>query len=380
MDKIKQSILSEEDLQPNWAGMLRKDAASLEEYKERAAKISEKIQEMEERISKMSETLGVLNFSQSEVKPIVECWQQKKQLYISRLEKAIELMQDYTVQEQAKILTTEKKKVNMTLGSYDADKDKFDVNINDLASTVPFDFSGTIIMPPDQARETNRQTDNFMVSVNYINYPFITGTTKMFPGIKNINVYYKDKELQAKGDFKEIPSINALDGYSQWAVHADSLLTGKLTPRNLDSMYAMNAKNIKMASSTGTSSGNSGSWAKTIRYAMFGLSAMSLVLGVIQDRVVVASNIKKAKEAGEEARYYYDHGMTKECKEISETSYMLYIMCSGNLPEQKETFYKGMRDAYMDSVDDVNASENLRNGLYIGAGVFGAAGIVSFFF
>jgi len=350
-DKIKSTVASKEDLQPDWAGMLRKDAARTEEYKERENKLTEKITEMETRITLVDGLLGRLNFSQSETKTLTEQWQRKKLLYLSRLERARELMQDYVIQEQAKILATEKKKVEMSLGSYNPENEEFEIAMNDSKSqTTPFDFSGNIKISPAQAKETNRQTDYFTASVDYINYPFITSKATFYPGVKKAHVYYKGQELPTTGSFKKVQWLADMPSYTQWELYADSLISGKLVPRNLDSMYAMSAKMPKIASNI-SSDGSSFLTAKnTLRISTFALSAAGIGLGIWQNGNVKTNN-KKMNDKYMDAAFAQDK------------------------PDYKEKY-----SAYQKSIDKVNTSMNLRTGFYIGAGVFGAAGIATIFF
>ena len=352
-DKIKNSIASKEDLQPDWAGMLKKDATNIEEYKERANQLTEKIAKMEVKITLVGDLLGKLNFNQNETKTFSGHWQRKNLLYISRLERARELMQDYVIQEQAKILATEKNKVEMSLGSYNPENEEFEITMNDSKSqTTPFDFSGTIKISPAQAKETNRQTDDFTANVDYINYPFITSKATFYPGVKKARVYYKNQELSTTGSFKSVQGLANMPGYTQWMLYADSLISGKLAPRNLDSMYAMSTKVPKIANNI--SSDGSSFWTakNTICVVTFALSATSLGLGIWQN-ANVDSNGKKMNSRYKEAANAYKQGSSD---------------------------YKKNYSAYQKSIDDVNTSRNLRTGFYIGAGVLGAAGIATIFF
>jgi len=350
-DKIKNTVASKEDLQPDWAGILRKDAASTEEYKERENKLTEKITEMETRIALVDGLLSKLNFSQSETETLNKHWQQKKLLYISRLGRARKLMQDYVIQEQAKILATERSKVEMSLGSYNPENEEFEIAMNDSKSqTTPFDFSGNIKISPAQAKETKRQTDDFTASVDYINYPFITSKATFYPGIKKARVYYKSQELPTTGSFKKVQRLADMPGYMQWELYADSLISGKLAPRNLDSMYAMSAKMPKIASNM--SSDGFLTVKNTLRISAFTLSAASIGLGFWQNDKVNKNGKKMEKKYNEAAEAYkqgaFDYG----------TKY----------------------SDYKKSIDNVNTAKNLRTGFYIGAGVLGAAGIATIFF
>ena len=349
MAKLKAALTSKEDLQPDWAGMLKKDAG-IEEYRERINKLTYKISEMKGRISKINASLNELKFSKSDTEALLKRWQEKNLLYISRLERACELMQDYIIQEQVKVLSTDRKKFETSLGTYNADKEEFELDMNDASSqTVPFDYSGTVKISPQQAKETNRQTDNFTASVDYINYPFMVDGAKLYPGAKKAHIFYKEQELPTNGIFKRVPSLDNLDGYPEWLAYADSLLSGKLSPKNLDSLYAMKAVSIKVASETKQ---GDGFWTgkNIFRVAMFSFCAAGLGLGILQDGDVKSKNDTKNERYLE--AYY-----------------------AQNAPD-----YPEKRDAYDKSRKALDKSVNLRSGFYIGAGVFGLAGAASFFF
>ncbi|MDR1813031.1 MAG: hypothetical protein LBQ87_09425 [Candidatus Fibromonas sp.] len=278
MEKLRAGIAFKEDIQPGWGGTLKKDAG-VEEYRERIDGFTAKISAMKARISRITGLFGKLEFSREDTKALSGHWQQKNILYISRLEKACELMQDYIIQEQVKILSTERSRFPMNLGAYDADKETFEFNMNDVASqTVPFDYSGVIKISPEQARETNRQTDNFAASIDYINYPFVIDDAKLYPGVKKAHVYYRGQELPTRGVFKNVSGLDNLQGYSEWATYASSLLSGKITPRNLDSLYAMTPNICTDCNSDGDSKKTFWSGKNVFRAAMLGLSALSLGL------------------------------------------------------------------------------------------------------
>jgi hypothetical protein len=368
MDKLKQNMTGK-DLQPNWDGILKKDTFG-KGYRERISKLNDKISEMKTKLSQIGILLGKLHFSNpKDAELLRNGWQQKNQLYISRLEKAIEVMQDYIVQEQAKILTTDKKKLDMSLGGYNAETELFEITVKDVASkATPFDFAGTIKMPPEQARETNRKTDNFKANVDYLNYPFTTKNSVMFPGIKKVRVYYKEQELQTNGNFKPIQNLSNMDGYAQWALYADSLLSGKLAPKKLDSTYAMggSVKEISVASSdvgsgsipTGISSSeetSSSSWTgkSILRIAAFGLSAACIGLGIKQNGEI-NDNRNNANAVAEHVRTY---GITQGSPE-----------------------YKGFYEQQKKYSDNVESGKNLQTGFYAGAALLGVAGVATFFF
>ncbi|MCL2259899.1 MAG: hypothetical protein FWC15_00930 [Fibromonadales bacterium] len=349
MDKLKAGITFKDDIQPNWEGMLKKDG-DVEEYKGRINKFSDKISAGTARNDMIVGSFVKLEFGAKEGEDLAKHWFGKKQLYISRLEKARELMRDYIIQEQSKIINTGKQKPEMVLGAYDADKEEFEFSASNAQSqTVPFDFGGIIKMSSLQARETNRQTDNFTVSVDYVNYPLIADNgAKLYPGVKKANVFYKDQEIAFNGKFKVIPGLDKHSGFMEWVIYTDSLLTGKLSSRNLDSLYAMDIKASAAVASATESSGSdfSLSGRTAFRIAMFGLSAASVGLGLWQNGEVDTKG-KNMKKAYENAH-------------------------SNPTPENY--------GAYNKSKDELNTSEKLRTVFYGSAIMFCAAGIVSFYF
>ena len=355
MEKLSAALTSKEDIQPDWAGILKKDAY-VEEYKIRIDRLTGRISEMKGRISQITTLLDKLEFGKRDK----QHWQKKNQLFISRLEKACELMQDYILQEQAKILSTERYKFDMLLGAYNADNEEFEFNMNDSNSqTVPFNFIGTIKISPQQARETNRQTDDFTASVDYVNYPFMVNETKLYPKVKKTHVFYKEQELATKGRLKEISSLSSMIGYAEWSLYADSLLSGKLASKNLDSFYVRGASDIEIASGIDQSKESKGGfWTKKniFRAAVFGLSAATFGLGLQQNSKVDSNNdVIRIKRL--------------EAEEVDPNS--------GSYDEGK---YTDRYNSAQKNYDIANNSASLRNGFYIGAGVFGLVGAVTFFF
>jgi hypothetical protein len=106
--------------------------------------------------------------------------------------------------------------------------------------------------------------------------------------------------------------------------------------------------------STPSSSGSFWTAKNTVRIISFALSAVSLGIGIWQDSEV-GRNDKKAGSLGEDATQALKlHGDGKE--------------------------YESAYSAYESKLNDAKGSEKLRNGFYIGAGVFSVAGVVTFFF
>ena len=238
MEKIKVNISSKDDIQPNFAGILEKNA-DLNGYRERMNNLTKKISDMKSNINQVSELLDNLNFTKNDSKTMIKQWREKNIIYISRLIRAQELMKDYIVQEQAKVLATPRNKFEMSLGTYNADRGEFEFFMNDaISETIPFDYSGIIKIANNQAREMNRRTDDLTASVDYINYPFTaTDGSKLYPGMKKAHVFYKGQEVSTTGSFRIIQNLKDMRGFVEWAMYADSLISGKLSPQYLTPSY-----------------------------------------------------------------------------------------------------------------------------------------------
>jgi len=345
-DKLNKAVHFKLDIQPEWGGILQPDT-DVDGYQARISKLQAKIIFMDTKINNTMETLLNLELlSSSDVKAI----EKKNGIYINRLKRAIELMQDYILQEYAKILSTEKKKVDMVIGEYDAENEQFVVNINDYYSkTVPFKFVGFLNVQPSLAQEIDQKTDGFLTSVSYVNLPFVMGGDKVYPGAVKAAVFYKDMEVTNTGVFQNVPGFESLDGYMEWAVRADSLISGKLEPRKLDSLYAMKSilpKTLK-----------SGTWwsrnKNIVRVTLFVATAVSAGVAIWQNNEAV-KNTERASD--------------------------WYNLTAQTVVSNDKHHYNIYSTGYNDAVNEVRFNENMRNGFYIGAGLFGAASILSLCF
>jgi len=339
--KLDDAVNYSKDIQPEWAGMLKPDTTA-EGYQNRISVLKDKISAMQRRTEQVNETLaGSDLFSKSEL----EDMERKNARYLARLERACELMQDYILQDYAKVLTTDKKNFGMILGDYDPDKEEFTFIMSDANSFVPFDYAGAIKVSPYLAQDIDRKTDDFLASVDYINYPFITTKgEKLYPGAKKAHIFYKESEVPNTGLFKSVAGLDVMEGYGEWAALADSVNSGKLKYRKLDSSYAM--KKV----SAGPPYWNA---TRILRATAFVISAASLGVGLWQDQM--------AKSSAENAN-------------------KLYVGALNAAKVGNASAYSQNSAAYDKKVDSVRNSEYLRNGLYISAGVFGVAGLVTFAF
>jgi len=340
IDKLTSTIRLSQDIQPEWGGLLQENEKDINEYKKRTDVFKGKISDMNVMSARINSLLAKLQIDSSDIETI----EKKNMLYTKRMERAIELMQDYMFKEEAQVLSTERKKFTMTLGEYNEKKGELQVNVKDFSSNVPFDYHGIIRMKQRQAETIDNETDGFTASIDYISYPFIVDGVKVYPGAKKAHIYYEDNELTTIGAFKAIEGLDWREGYSQWATTVDSLITGKLKYRNLDSSYAM--KKVKVGPPFWTAK-------RIFRATAFVLSAASFGIGYWQDRAV------KSK--------------TKTANTLYEETLKAAMM--GNEEEHNRN-----AKAYDDKVNSLQNSQFARNAFYISAGTFGVAGIVSFFF
>ena len=346
LEKLKAAINYKPDIQPEWAGILKPNADP-EDYHQRTVKITDKITFMKTKINNVKEILeGLELLSRGDL----ETLDKKNLIYMARLERAREVMADYILQYYASDSSTGKKKFDMVFGAYDPEKEQFQVNMNDIYSrTEPFSYVGFIKVTPAQAQEIDRKTDNFLANVYYIKYPFILNGQKLYPGANKASIYYKNVEVPNTGVFQNVSGFESLEGYMDWAIYADSLISGKLVPRKLDSLYAMK-KELPKVAPTGTW------WERNkniVRGTLFVLSAASAGVAIWQ-------NIEASDK-------------TKELNK-------LYEKTEQSIRDQNESLYKTNSKKYKDGVDDLRFHENMRNGFYIGAGVFGVAGVLSLWF
>jgi len=345
IEKLVAASAIKEDFQPNWGGLLEKNSDA-DGYKSRIDTLSYKINEMNVKIAQLNREISRLLMKKSDSTKVAKNLRDKNFGYIARLKNAQVLMQDYILQEYAKVKRTDRRKVDMSLGAYDVDKQEFDLNMKDvLSEQYPFDYTGKIKIPTAQAEIIDRKTDDFTVSIDYINFPFMANGVKVFPGAKKAYVFWKDQEFQNDGVFKNVDGFENVAGYLEWALLADSLISGKLQPQDLTPSFAMKKVNYK--EDTGPS------WwtiPRIVRVAAFTLSAGSLITAIVQN-VRASDRQSKAKETFENAETFIKYGDTQN--------------------------YSAAYDLYEKQKKDARNAENGRNGFYISAGVFAIAGAVS---
>jgi len=277
--------------------------------------------------------------------------QNKHKAYKSKLERSIETLEDNIITAESLFVTETALNASITLGSYDVEKEVFDIEVQDTANLKsPFHFVGKVEVPRDTAKAMNRSTEGFLVGVSYLNYPFIYKDSASFNlAMKELALSRKTIPLKVDGAFKPLSGFESMEGYGPWRVHADSLLGGALKAQGLDLNYALKGEKPKVASGeTSTASGDGLGWRGWTRIltftaaAVFGTVAFVKHLDAGNNKDKIKKNDKLDPSSQEYDQWYY------------------------NDREKK--------------VKSLNDNEISRNIFGAGAGIFAVGGIATFFF
>jgi len=132
----------------------------------------------------------------------------------------------------------------MALGAYNADKEFFEVEVFDtLDNKSPFYFVGKVGIPLDTAKIMNRSLDGFLVSIGYLNYPFVFEDSSFYLAMKELILSRHEVPLKVDGVFKPISRFETKKGYGAWRAHADSILNSMpKRPQSFDDDYALSSK------------------------------------------------------------------------------------------------------------------------------------------
>jgi len=169
-----------------------------------------------------------------------EWLQEKHGAYKNKLTRTINALEDYIIEVESMVITEAPLNALMALGAYDADKETFEVEVFDTLNTKsPFYFVGKVGVPLDTAKVMNRSIEGFLVSISYLNYPFVVRDSSFNLAMKELILSRKEVPLKVDGEFKRLGRFEAMEGYGAWRAHADSLLSGDLKPHGLDVSYAL---------------------------------------------------------------------------------------------------------------------------------------------
>jgi len=280
--------------------------------------------------------------------------QRKHGVYKQKLERSVEVLSDYIIAAQSAIVSEPSFSAKVELGAYDADREQFELVAQDSASVKsPFLFKGKVGVPRDTAKLINRAVPGFVTSLQYINFPFDTGSGNVNLAMSKLLLSRNGSDLKVEGSFGEIMRYNGLYGYDEWKAHADSLLKGQLKPRGLDYAYAMGKFAAKDASAgKSEDSGDGLGWRGWTRIVAFTAAA---ALGGIA--------VSKHLEAQSNNDKMSDMKKNKPNPVNSD-------------PAEIEAWAKEYDKNY-NSFNDNQSQRNLFGGI---AGGLAVAGIVTFFF
>jgi len=280
----------------NFSKILAKDT-TIQGYHERINRVKTRISQMESEIRtifadfpntyptlepiKPDETLQDFerrrNSWQNEGERQAVALKYKYETYKAQLMRSIETLKDNITATESQLITETRPNAQITLGNYDAEKELFEIEIQDTANTKsPFHFIGKVGVPNDTAKAMNRSTDGFLAGVSYLNYPFISGDSSFNLAMKELSLARKAIPLKVDGIFKHIGRFEVMEGYNQWSIHKDSLLSGSLKAEGLDLNYALKGEKPKavaseatdMAGGTSTSGGGLGwrGWTRILTF------------------------------------------------------------------------------------------------------------------
>jgi hypothetical protein len=177
----------------------------------------------------------------------------KYDAYKAKLMRSLETIKDNITATENQLITETRPNAQITLGNYDADKEIFEIEVQDTADAKsPFHFIGKVKVPTDTAKAMNRSTAGFLAGVSYLNYPFVSRDSSFNLAMKELSLSRKAIPLKVDGTFKHIGRFEVMEGYNQWSIHKDSLLSGTLKAEGLDLNYILKGEKPKMAATDAT--------------------------------------------------------------------------------------------------------------------------------
>jgi len=300
------------------------------------------------------------NSWQNEGERQIRALKDKYNSYRAKLTRSIETIGENIIATESKLIAEQRPNARITLGNYDADKESFEIEVQDTANALsPFHFVGKVGIPRDTAKVMNKSTEGFFAGVSYLNYPFVYGDSSFNLAMKEIAVYRKNVHLKAAGAFKNIGRFEAMEGYNQWRPHADSLLNSALRVQGFDVNYALKGERAKIAAedAAATSEENNArsgglgwrGWTRILTFtAAAGLGAVAVVTHLDAEKNKKDFNNAKNEEP----------------------------TTTKNLEADYTTWYNGLED----KKKDVEKKEKNRTYFSVGAGAFAVAGILTFVF
>jgi hypothetical protein len=254
----EKSIFSQEG-ELDFAKLLSKDTTTqgyfnrIETIKARKAQVTEEIPQI---LKDFSNTYPALEPQKADETPESfakrkESWtregmrqytelQRKAQSYNERLDRSVQVLNDYIVGVQSSVLNEILTAPKLELGAYDAEKETFEITAQNTESIKsPFIFKGRVSVPRNTAQSLNRAAPGFAGVLHFINYPFTANSESVNLAMSKLQLSKDGQDLKTEGAFGEIERYKSIEGYSAWKFRADSLLRGALKPQGLDYAYAM---------------------------------------------------------------------------------------------------------------------------------------------
>ncbi|MDR1830343.1 MAG: PEGA domain-containing protein [Candidatus Fibromonas sp.] len=277
-------------------------------------------------------------------------FQKKHDVYRQKLDRSIAVLKDYIIITQSTIISEPSLGTKIELGSYDAEKEQFELVAQDSASEKsPFLFKGHVGVPRDTAKSMDRSVPGFVANLQFINYPFKTDSLNVNLGMSKLLLSKSGLDLKVEGSFGEIERYKSVEGYDVWKLHADSLLSGSLKSQGFDYNYAMGKAAVKEVADKdkGKEEGSGLGWRGWTRIVTF-TAAVALGGLAVYNHVDAQDN-------------------KKEMDKLKD-----------NMPDLAgiESWTKKF-DGY---AKDKKDSEDQRLIFGIGAGVFALGGVATFFF
>jgi len=194
--------------------------------------------------------------------------QQKHDIYVQRLDRSVAVLNDYIAGIQSTIAMSEQVLgAKVELGAYNADKEQFEFVAQDSVNNrFPFVFRGWVGVPRDTARVMDRAVPGFAVNLQFINFPFIADSLNVNLAMSKLLLSKNGTNFKVDGSFDEIGRYKLQDGYAEWKLRADSLLSGALKRQGLDYVYAMRNEATQSAKKDDSGFG----WRTWVRVVAFG--------------------------------------------------------------------------------------------------------------
>lgn len=291
----EKSIFSEID-EVNLSALLAKDTPSVVVYQARIARIQARITQVDGEFQSILQDQQLKNplapknefetqeaFDKRQAQWMKQNEKQsassrkKYDTYRARLNRAIEVLQDYILVQAGEPKSLAIASSAMTLTSYNADAGKYGFTTQYEQDGFAFLYEGNLKMSTDDAKATKKVSDGFELKAKYYDIPVVYNGSAIYPAWHSLEVAKAGKSIPTEGAFK-LPAVWYNDpGVAAAIARADSLRKGLIDVRNLDATYALNY-------GTNSSSSSSRVWMWVARGLLFAASAASGTYGYLQQK------------------------------------------------------------------------------------------------